>query len=111
MEDFWSPEIDSILSVGRSLEALGIRNWALEPDAALMAVDNLSVIGVPILGGDVYVVAGAHIEMNYDNWYCNRNSGETVADFALRSAAKAKSYIVNYPNSEADVLFAIVPLT
>ncbi|MFC5473993.1 Imm40 family immunity protein [Paraherbaspirillum soli] len=106
---FSKNEIDSILSVGRSLENIGVRNWALEQEAALAALDQLSAIGVAVLGGDVYAVSGSNVESNYDNWYCNRESNETEIDFIKRSVAKAKSYIANYQITAGSVLFAIVP--
>lgn len=109
MEHIWSAEIDSVLSVGRSLESIGVRNWALEPRAALNALKQLSSIGVAVLGGDVYAVSGINVESNYDNWYCNRDSGETAVDFVERSIAKARSYITNYQARAGSVLFAIVP--
>jgi hypothetical protein len=109
MKIIWSSEVDSILNAGRSLESVGVRNWALERDAALSALDKLSAIGVAALGGDVYVVNGQGIEANYDNWYCNRDVGENEVDFVVRSITKAKSYIENYQTPAAGVLFAIVP--
>ncbi|MGH8601616.1 MAG: Imm40 family immunity protein [Gammaproteobacteria bacterium] len=109
MEHIWSSEVDSILGVGRFLESVGVRNWALEREAALAALEQLTAAGVAVLGGDVYAVSGANVESNYDSWYCNRDSGEAEADFVERSIAKAKSYIANYRATAGSVLFAIVP--
>lgn len=99
--------MDAILSVGRSLESLGIRNWALGSDAALFALESLSDLGIGVLGGDVYVVDGGGVESNYDNWYCNKERGESSDDFVARSISKAKSYILGYQRK--GVLFALVP--
>lgn len=107
MRRIWSEEVDSILSVGRSLEPLGIRNWALESNAALSALESLSDLGIGVLGGDVYVVDGGRVESNYDNWYCNKERGEPSTDFVSRSIFKAKSYIVGYQRK--GVMFAFVP--
>ena len=109
MEYIWSEEIDSILSVGRSLTNIGVRNWALGRQAALIGLEQLSAIGVAVLGGDVYAVSGENVESNYDNWYCNRNSGEADADFVERSITKARNYITDYQAATGNVLFAIVP--
>lgn len=109
MENIWSSEIDSILSAGHSLKSVGVRNWALEREVALKALEQLSTVGVAVLGGDVYVVKGNRVESNYDNWYCNRGAGEADADFVARSIANARSYIANYQASAENVLFAIVP--
>jgi hypothetical protein len=108
MENIWSSEIDSILRVGHSLESVGVRNWALEREAALNALEQLCVLGVAVFGGDVYVANSSGVESNYDNWYCNRDVGETDVDFVVRSVAKARNYIANY-RAEGRVLFAIVP--
>lgn len=109
MENFWSENIDAILSLGQSLEELGVRNWALQKDTALEALDRLLNIGVPILGGDVYVVKNDSLEQNYDNWYCERNEDETNADFIERSVSFAKRYISSYKINGRDVYFSIVP--
>jgi len=109
MEKIWSSDVDAILGVGRSLEHIGVRNWALELDPALTALDQLSAIGVAVLGGDVYDVTEGSAEPSYDNWYCNREVGESQPEFVARSIAKAKSYINSYRASPGSVIFAIVP--
>ena len=109
MEYIWSSEIDSILSVGRSLESVGVRNWALDRESALTALEQLSAMEVAVLGGDVYEVSNTNAESNYDNWYCNRDSGEAEAVFVERSITKARNYIANYQAKAGSVLFAIVP--
>ncbi|MDD5276208.1 MAG: Imm40 family immunity protein [Methylovulum sp.] len=109
MKIFWSSEIDPILSVGRSLEDVGVRNWALRREDALVALTKLAEIGVAVLGGDVYSVSGGGVESNYDNWYCNRGKPESDSAFVERSIAAAMNYIANYRAEEEAVLFAIVP--
>lgn len=109
MENTWSNEVDSILSVGRSLDSVGVRNWALSRDAALTALEKLSAKRVAVIGGDVYVASGFNVESNYDNWYCNRRGDEADSAFVERSIADARNYIVNYKADSVEVLFAIVP--
>jgi hypothetical protein len=109
MKNVWSHGIDSVLSVGRDLGSVGVRNWALERGAALMALEQLSAMKVAVLGGDVYAVKGADVESNYDNWYCNRGGDEADDEFVDRSIAKARSYIANYRADAGGVLFARVP--
>ena len=105
----WSNEIDSILSVGRSLPDIGIRNWALSRGEALVALAKLVEIEIAVLGGDVYSIIDGSLETNYDNWYCNRDELESDSAYLKRSVAVAKDYITNYKAPEGSVLFAIVP--
>jgi hypothetical protein len=110
MEYVWSKEIDSVLSVGRHLENIGVRNWALGRDAALTALEQLRTLGVPVLGGDVYTVRGDDVELSYDSWYCNQD-GKADREFVEQSIAKASNYIGNYRSTSGEVLFAIVPMS
>jgi hypothetical protein len=109
MEYIWSSEIDPILSVGRSLTSMGVRNWVLKQHDILVVLEQLSVMNVAVLGGDVYVVNGNNVELNYDNWFCNRENGEAKAHFVERSITKARNYIASYQSKTENVLFAIVP--
>jgi hypothetical protein len=109
MENVWSSGVDPILSVGRSLEDVGVRNWALSREDALAALTKLTEIGIAVLGGDVYSVNGKFVESNYDNWYCNCNELESNSDFVERSIGVARNYIVNYHAPDGAVLFAMVP--
>jgi hypothetical protein len=107
MNVVWSVDVDEILSQGIYLDSVGVKNWALDRFATLNAISKLCDIGVPISGGDVYIVINRKIEGTYDNWYCDRLDGEVALDFAKRSAEKAIDYVKGY-NSEA-ALFTIVP--
>lgn len=109
MKCVWSEDVDAVLSVGRTLKSIGVRNWALDRQAALAALERLATLQVAVLGGDVYAVRGESVESNYDSWYCTRDSGEGKAAFVVRSIAKAKSYIANYKAATGSVLFAMVP--
>lgn len=109
MEIFWSSEVDRIMSAGRSLEDVGVRNWALSREEALVALAKFAEIEIAVLGGDVYLANGSIVELSYDNWYCNRDKFETISAYVERSIAAAKSYIMNYKAPEGAVLFAIVP--
>lgn len=108
MNNVWSPEIDVVLSVGYSLESVGIKNWALDSSQALASIGKFESSGVAILGGDVYHLIGGRVEHTYDNWYCEKKIGESDLEFLKRSLLKAKLYIENYQVGGA--LFALVPL-
>lgn len=107
MSIIWSEQIDSILNCGVSLDCMGIKNWALARDGAISAIKELEFIGVPILGGDVYLLVDGGAEQTYDSWYFNQEIGEPSSVFLKRSSDRARSYISNYPVN--GVLFSIVP--
>jgi hypothetical protein len=110
MGNNWSNEIEAILSEGRSLTDVGVRNWGFTQTAALAVIARFASIGVPILGGDVYEIIDGILQSNYDNWYCDPLAGETEADFLKRSLDKAESYISSYYAKEPDkVFFVLVP--
>jgi len=109
METIWSITADSILSTGRALMAIGVHNWALTKEQALIAADLLAAEGIAILGGDVYEVVCDVIQPTYDNWYCERLSGESEATFVERCLLKTRSYIAGYEAKGRTILFAIVP--
>lgn len=107
MGHVWSEQVDAILAAGRNLDGIGVRNWALAREDALLALERLREIGVAVLGGDVYVVSGKAVVPSYDNWHCDQDAGEVAADFLSRSIDSARSYISSYGSAEA--MFAIVP--
>jgi hypothetical protein len=107
MSVIWSEQIDSILSYGISLSCVGVKNWALERDNALRAVNELEALGFPVLGGDVYQLVDEFPEQTYDNWYCDQEPGELDYAFLKRSSEKARGYIGSCSMSGA--LFSIVP--
>jgi hypothetical protein len=110
METIWSNSIDEILKIGRPLNEIGIRNWALTKAQALLVIERLMKNKTPILGGDVFENVGSLITQNYDNWFCEQLVGETESEFLNRSIAKAKQYIESYPAIGEDiVLFTLVP--
>jgi hypothetical protein len=110
MGTIWSNTADAILSVGRSLADVGVRNWALTREQALAAFDQLLAAGIGVFGGDVYKEKSGNIQISYDNWYCDPDPGEQKSEFAVRSVAKAREYIIKYKTwSDEAFLFAIVP--
>jgi len=110
MDTIWSKESDAILKVGRTLENVGVRNWALTKKQTLMALDQFEAEGIAILGGDVYEMQKEGLQSNYDNWYCNRKENESKSAFVSRSIAKARDFVTNYKlNRDVECFFAIVP--
>lgn len=58
MNNVWSLEIDAVLSVGYSLESVGIKNWALDRSQALASIGKFESSGVAILGGMYTILLG-----------------------------------------------------
>jgi hypothetical protein len=44
-----------------------------------------------VLGGDIYVKRSGRFEPSYENWYTERDSGETVSAFASLSESMEPS--------------------
>lgn len=110
MKTFWSEKIDEILKTDFPLSEIGVNNWALTKDEALIALGKLMEIEIPILGGDVCELNNGIIKYNYDNWYCNRIENESEMEFVIRSHDKAVEYITNYSSSNSNnIYYTIVP--
>ncbi|HET9825991.1 MAG TPA: Imm40 family immunity protein [Chitinophagaceae bacterium] len=110
MEIVWSDRIDEVLRVGRQLNAIGLRNWALTKPQALIALEKFSEFGIPVLGGDVYENIEGVIRPNYDSWHCDPLSDEDKVNFIKRSISTAERYIQAYPIKDPNkIFFALVP--
>ena len=75
---------------GRSLEALGSNERALDREDALRAVELVESERGAILGGDVYVENAGMVESAYANWYSERREDEPNDSFAARACAKRR---------------------
>jgi CO dehydrogenase/acetyl-CoA synthase beta subunit len=105
----WSEDVKKILEKGVSLSSVGIDNWALNKDQAMLAIDEFEKHKIPVLGGDVYEIVDGYPEANYDNWYCDRNANEDLEGFVARSVGYARDYIENYSNpSGRETYFVLV---
>lgn len=110
MAVIWSEKADAILAAGRFLENVGVQNWALTHDQALLALDQFKGEAITVLGGDVYQELVGVLQSNYDNWYCDRQPAETDHAFVSRSIEKARAYIANYQSAHAgECSFVLVP--
>jgi hypothetical protein len=110
IQDVWSEEVDAILCVGQSLGPLGVRNWAIDQTGTLNVLERLRTLGIAVAGVDVYRWSSDGLESTYDDWYCNREVDESEAAYLVRSIEFARRYIMDYPNTGGDVLFALVPV-
>lgn len=106
----WSEDIRKTLEKGISLSNIGIDNWALSKDQAILAIDEFEKLKIPVLGGDVYEMVGGSLELIYDNWYCNQNVDEDLEHYVVRSTSRARNYIKGYNNPRGrEVFFTLVP--
>ena len=69
-----SSKIKQILSEGFCLQKYGINNWALTENQALLAIEKIKELNIAILGGDVCFRSNGIFQLNYDNWYVEKNS-------------------------------------
>ena len=107
MRTIWSKKSDEILSVGRWLGDVGVDNWALTREQALMALDKFEAEAIGIFGGDVFDNQRGELQPNCDNWNCDPEPDESKSAFVFRSIMKARAYIANYQGTEC--FFVIVP--
>ena len=105
----WPKDVEAILSRGLSLHESGVNNWALKKDEVFAALEEFERIGIPVLGGDVYELDHGKPISNYDNWYCDPNTGEARHSFVQRSIDRARKYINAYRNPRGrETLFVLV---
>ncbi len=90
-----------------SLDSLGVVGTAYTRDEALLIAKEYRNTGIPILGGDVYLLEKRGIKSTSDSWYCDRNKSENLNDYITRSYNVADDYIRKYP-SDANCLFGFV---
>jgi hypothetical protein len=105
----WSKEVEQILSEGIFLDSIGVNNWALTKEQALLALGKFEQKKIPVLGGDVYIIHVDIPEPTYDNWYCNRQDEESIDDYVVRSIDQTRCYINDYVGSNSEhILFVLV---
>ena len=100
-----SSTINEILETGLSLELIGVKNRALPKEGAIIVLDRLYEMQIPVLGGDVYEIANGVIQNNYDSWHCDKLLNESHSDFVSRTIGKAKEYIEDYNSDHPDKIF------
>jgi hypothetical protein len=98
-----------LASRGVSLQQLGLADRALRHADALIAVEIVRQLRLPILGGDVYLVCDQRVELAYANWSCNPRDGEDGAYYVTRSCDEARRYIAAFPRQDdAEPIFVLV---
>ena len=101
---------DTFLSTkGFSLSELGTNEYALLRQDAITATFIIEDLGIPILGGDVYLQNPEGIDITYENWSIRHQINETLDKFVLRSCIYTRDYIDRFPVQEDGIpLFVIV---
>ncbi|NSZ15604.1 Imm40 family immunity protein [Agrobacterium vitis] len=110
MQNIWSPEVDSILSVGIDLQSIGVNNWALSWNDAINSVQKFYDIGIPIVGLDVYFLKEKFVEQTYESFYVEKNPNESDGEFLFRSNKSVEKFLIRYKNNRLGFYFALVPL-
>jgi hypothetical protein len=89
---------------GKSLSEInpGSKEFALEVDDAMQAIELIKESQMPILGGDILSSKSGTLIYAYQswgpqyhclNWYCEKIEGESKMDFCIRSYYFAKEAI------------------
>jgi hypothetical protein len=92
------------------ISVIGGLGFAWDRDIILQFLNDVDIVGVAILGGDVLELCDDNIryKTNYDSWFTNRNGPEEkFHDYCKRSRADAVKYITSYRSSKK-VVFAPV---
>ncbi len=101
--------VELLKSNGIALKSLGLNAVALRRVDALHAVEILRDDGIPILGGDVYVMRGTRIDFAYANWHCDQGPQEAAIAYGGRTWSTAAQYIRAFPERPGEEpLFVIV---
>ncbi|WP_419785787.1 Imm40 family immunity protein [Pseudodesulfovibrio sp.] len=99
----------ALLSSGVALHSSGINNWAFKKNQALLVLDEIRKINVPILGGDVFLFEDELLVPASENWFCDQLNKETYDEYVLRSINVAKSYIEKMQLNGRVPYFVLVP--
>lgn len=92
-----------------NLSELGINDVAYPKYEALRMISRFEEQGIPVLGGDVFLLKDNIPSLTYDNWYCDKNPQELNQEYVIRSCKKAYEYVSTYKSDDSNkVLFTLV---
>ena len=111
MEIIFSEKIDNILSIkGIFLGSIGINNWALSGIDVLYVLKQFENMHIAVSGGDVCErLNNGKMELNYDNWYYDKDSNKSKYENINASLRYAELYIKNYNGLSGNIYFILVP--
>ena len=85
------------------------REVALPRQSALEALSTLKGSRVAVLGGDVLTQKDGLLKYVYANWFCAKQNGESLDEYAERSLRYASSYVSSFtPANDFEPLFVFV---
>jgi immunity protein 40 of polymorphic toxin system len=96
------------LAARGAASAEGCDELAWSKADALAVLACLASSEVAALGGDVLRRSNGRAAHTYDNWYCERGSGEAWRTYVERSLQVAEDYLRGYPDPEdGSILYAL----
>jgi len=87
---------DYFLNTGISLQVIGLNSFAWKFPLVLEVITFLERENYVILGGDVLLYNGEHIENTYDSWYFNIDESLTKEQNIKQSVLLADQYLKKY---------------
>jgi hypothetical protein len=100
-----------LMGYARSMQDLGIKDLAWPAEHIDEVLRSLETAGVAILGGDVYEERDRRLHATFDNWYCERQSRESFADYVRRCWEHTRQYILAYPKEPKRSLYFVLVLS
>lgn len=97
-----------LVEKGVSLHEIGVNDFSLRREDALLLCALLEKASLPILGGDVYHLNQGTIEITYDNWFFSQHEGEKYENYKKRTVVESKVFIEKYMPTKDNILFNIV---
>jgi hypothetical protein len=98
----------AVTSRARSLAELGLNEVAWDRRDTLEILEHVHGWPLAILGGDVYRLTSGRLEPTCDSWFCNRHTGESAQEFALRSQQAAREFVSSESGSPDDYFVLVV---
>ena len=101
-------ELPPELAARATAGAEGCDEVAWSKADALAVLTCLVASEVAVLGGDVLRRSNDRTAHAYDNWHCERDSGEAWGTYVERSRRVAEDYLRRYPDPEdGSILYAL----
>jgi len=105
--------LDFLNTNGVNIEPHELGNSALKREDALLAISILRNIGVPNLGGEVYLLSDEKIEndiLSSASWSYSYKKEKNWEDYLKHTWRRSEEFIRSYPHQEnVEPLFVLVP--